>query len=281
MRFRFQDFIDQQRAGGIHGIFIDDTGSPGLNNTPSRLHSARKSWVAVFVPKTQIAEVWSQLPAAINELRKQTGGDEFHFAEIYMGRRQFKSVSLQIRLAIFRFMAYIFGTYRFPVFVQTLDPNSLQDMRSQVSLPDRFGPFNLNKHEDLGLLLLLWRMKWYLENGYSVDQRLARVFVDEGYKKNGVGISIPPLDTVFADGLVSFARSDSIAPLQLADFAAFCLNRTQLLIGKSELSQLDEQFLRIIEPLAWNFQNIPKVPLGTWFPKKEPTIDRFIPDSIS
>jgi hypothetical protein len=270
--FRFQDFIDQQRAADIHGIFIDDTGSPGLNNTPSHLHSARKSWVAVFVPKTQIAEVWSQLPAAINELKKETGGDEFHFAEIYMGRRQFKGMSLQIRLAIFRFMAYIFGAYRFPVFVQTLDPNSLEDMRRQVPLPDQFGPFNLNKHEDLALLFLLWRMKWYLENSCSVDQRLARVFVDEGYKKHRVAISIPRLETVFADGLVSFARSDSIVPLQLADFAAFCLNRTQLLIGKSELSQLDEQFLRIIEPLSWNFQNIPKIPLRTRFPENEPTI---------
>lgn len=71
---------------------------------------------------------------------------------------------------------------------------------------------------------------------------------------------------MFADGLICFARSDSILPLQLADFAAFCLNRTQLLIGKEQLSELDSSLLRIIEPLAWNFQNIPVVPLDEWFP---------------
>jgi hypothetical protein len=44
-KFRFQDFVDEQRAGAVHGVFIDDTGSPGLENTPTNLHSDRHSWV--------------------------------------------------------------------------------------------------------------------------------------------------------------------------------------------------------------------------------------------
>jgi hypothetical protein len=63
---------------------------------------------------------------------------------------------------------------------------------------------------------------------------------------------------VFVDGLICFARSSSILPLQLADFAAFALNRTQLLIGKEKLSPLDKTLLKILSPIAWNYQNIEK-----------------------
>ena len=258
-KFRYQNFVDQQRAGSIHGIFVDDTGSPGLRNTPPHLHASRKSWVAVVVPKEHIGEVWRQFPAALSELRKTTGASEFHFTDIYMGRREFKGVALSLRLAVFAFMAYIFDTYHFPVFVQTLDPDSLKEVRRRMSLPERLGPFNLRKHEDLALFFLLLRVKWYLEQAYSRSEKLARVFIDEGFKKSGVAIVLPSLKTVFADGLICFARSDSILPLQLADFAAFCLNRTQLLVGKEKLSELDENLLRIIQPLAWNYQNIPHV----------------------
>lgn len=262
--------VDQQRAGRIHGVFIDDTGSPGLKSTPIHLHQARKSWVAVFVPRSMIAEVWEQLPGVIAELKKLTSASEFHFTDIYMGRRQFKGIPFALRLDIFKFMAHIFGTYAFPVFVQTLDPDSLKDIQNRASFPERLGPFDFRKHEDLALFFLLLRVKWHLEKNYSVTERLARVFVDEGYKKNGVAICIPRLQTVFADGLICFAGSDTILPLQLADFAAFCLNRTQLIIGKKEPTQLDEQLLRVIEPLTWNYQNIPIVSLDCWFPKNEP-----------
>jgi len=95
------------------------------------------------------------------------------------------------------------------------------------------------------------------------------VFVDEGYKKNGAAISIQPLRRVFADGLICFVRSDSVLPLQLADFAAFCLNRTQLLLGRPELRQRDELLLRIIQPIVWNYQNIPKMALESWFSEIE------------
>ena len=163
-------------------------------------------------------------------------------------------------------MAHIFGAYRFPVFVQTLDPDSLGHIRNRAPFPDQLGPFNLRKHEDLALFFLLLRVKWHLEKNHTPPDTLARVFVDEGFKRSGAAIAIPPLKTVFADGLICFARSDSILPLQLADFAAFCLNRTQLLIGKEQLSELDISLLRIIEPLVWNYQNIPVVMTDEGFP---------------
>ena len=264
-RLRYQDLVDQQRAGSMHGIFVDDTGSPGLEHTPPHLHPDRKSWVAVAVPKQQIGEVWRQFPRALSQLEGLLGTTEFHFTDIYMRRREFRDVPLATRLGVFRFMAHIFATYRFPVFVQTLDPGSLNDIRTRADFPERLGPFTLKKHEDLALFFLLLRVKWHLEQTYSGSDTLARVFVDEGFKKSGTAVSVPSFKTVFADGLICFARSDSILPLQLADFAAFCLNRTQLLMGKKKLSELDVSLLRIIQPLAWNYQNFPVVLLDELF----------------
>src|SRR5882724_6285714 len=64
-QLKYQDYVDEQRAGKLHGVFIDETGSPGLRDTPSNLHPDRKSWVAVIVPKAEIAEVWQEFPGAI------------------------------------------------------------------------------------------------------------------------------------------------------------------------------------------------------------------------
>ena len=267
---RYQDFVDEQRAGQVHGVFIDDTGSPGWKDTPQNLHPERVSWVAVVVPRSDIAEVWQQFTHAIEELKVQTGGTEFHFTDIYSGKRSFKGVSLQKRLAVFAFMADIFGQYKFPVFVQTLDPVSLRDVRARGSFPERLGPFDFTRQEDLALFFLLLRVKRHLEQTYTEDDRRARVFVDEGFQRNGAAIVLEPVRHIFADGLICFGRSGTILPLQLADFAAFCLNRTQILIGRPELRALNESFLRIIEPIAWNYQNIPQVHLDKWFSKHEP-----------
>jgi len=157
-KFRYQNFVDEQRAGKIHGVFIDDTGSPGLYYTSSQLHPERKSWVAVVVPRSVIAEVWNQFPGAIGELKVQTGANEFHFSDIFMGRREFEGISLSKRMAIFEFMSYLFAVYNFPILVQTLDPESLQEIRGRVQFPDRLGPFNFRKQEDLAFFFLLLRV---------------------------------------------------------------------------------------------------------------------------
>ena len=270
-KFRYQDFVDELRAGNLDGVFIDETGSPGLQTKTRALHSERKSWVGVIVPRSHMKEVWEQLPHALDELSRLTRANEFHFTDIYGGRKQFVEVPLEVRLGIFRFMAHIFSIYGFPIFVQTLDPNSLGKLQSQMAWPSRVGPFNTEKHQDLALLILLWRIKSYLNKRAARPFCSARVFVDEGYMKDGVSIDIPHWEDTFADGLVCFAKSNIILPIQLADFAAFCLNRTQILLEKSDLSDLDHEFLSIIQPVASNFQNIEVIQMQDWLGKSEGT----------
>lgn len=261
---RYQDFLDDLARGFHHGVFIDDTGSPGLATASPRLIPERSSWVAVIVPRSAMREVLEQFPEALDELSRLVPSREFHFGDIYAGRREFDGLPIAVRLAPFEFMATIFRMYRFPIIVQTLDPNSLGEIRRRAKFPDSIGPFNLARPADAALFFLLLRVKWHLQG--QAGPGLARVFIDEGYKNNGIAIRIPTFDEVFADSLVCFARSSSIPPIQLADFAAFCMNRTQLLLAKDELSSLDRTLLGILSPIAWNYVNIDRriVSLEDW-----------------
>lgn len=255
---RFQDYVDELARGEVYGIFIDDTGSPGIQGAPNNYHPERKTWVAVIVPPSQAAEVTVQMPGALKELRRSIGAHEFHFTEIYSGTKQFKGVDLQVRLGLFRFMAHIFSEYGFPVMVQTFDPETLADVRSrgEGQLPDSIPYFNFNDCGDLALFFLLLRLKWYMQKTDTFGRVKARVFIDEGFKKNGIAMRIPIFEQVFSDGQICFAKSSSIYPIQLADFAAFSLNRTQLLGGKASRTPLDQELLRILSPLAFNYVNI-------------------------
>ena len=259
-KYRYQDFLDELAAGQTYGVFVDDTAAPGLSETPPNFHPERKSWVAVIVPPHQMPEVLRQFPLALKELERLTGATEFHFADIYSGRKEFKALDLQVRLALFEFMAHIFSAYQFPIIVQTFDPETLSDIhtRSGNQLPNRVGPFDFTKVEDAALFFLLIRLKWFIEEIREDPKIKARVFVDEGWKRNGVAVKIPTFDAVFSDGLVCFCQSSSILPIQLADFAAFALNRTQLIGGRDKRNSLDLRLLEILSQVAFNYVNIDK-----------------------
>jgi hypothetical protein len=58
------------------------------------------------------------------------------------------------------------------------------------------------------------------------------------------------------DGTVWFASSQQMLPLQLADFAAFCFNRTQLLAGREKRSKRDVAFMKMIAPIMPFFHGV-------------------------
>lgn len=247
------------RSGRHYGVFIDDTGSPGLA-TPG-LNAQRKSWVAVVVPPHQAAEVMDQVPGALSALRELGVHDpEFHFADIWAGKRQFQALTLPQRLGVFRFMAHIFETYRFSVLVQTFDPVNAADIRSRVKWPEKMGPLKCTDHEDLALIVLLMRVRLHLKS-LAPGNATACVLIDEGRLPSGRSITLPGLAPTFVAGSILFASSRLVHPIQLADFAAFVLNRWQLLRVRNEVSELDKTFLEIVSPVASNFVNVEQMPI--------------------
>lgn len=202
-----------------------------------------------------------QLPSALSFLEELGIKDpEFHFTDIWAGRGEFKKLDLQQRLGIFRFMSYIFMTYQFPVLVQTFDPENAADVKRRADWPERLGPLKFSDHEDLALIFVLLRVRMHLkaiEGGKST----ACVVVDEGRLASGKAIVSSGLAPTFVAGAVLFASSRLVHPIQLADFAAFVMNRWQLLRVKENLSSLDKTLLEIISPVAKCFINIDSGPI--------------------
>lgn len=246
--------ISELTAGQCGAFFIDDTGSPGLADTPAHLHRQRKSWVAVYVDEDQIREVMDQFPGALAELEERVGAKEFHSIDIFQGKKAFEGVPFEVRMLYFEFMVDIFRLYRFPILMQTFHPDSELVQLSRAAFPNGVGPFDMGNHEDVALLLLIFRAKWMLqrENG----KPRARLFLDEGRFKAGSAIKIPRLDPPFVRGEIISAASCVLHPLQLADFAAFAMNRTQLLLGRLTLNERDKHLLTILSGLQDNYRNI-------------------------
>jgi len=88
--------------------------------------------------------------------------------------------------------------------------------------------------------------------------------VDEGRLSSGEAIVLPNLAPTFVAGAVLFASSRLVHPIQLADLAAFVMNRWQLLRVKDSLTQLDKTLLEIIAPIADTFVNIDSVLVHGW-----------------
>jgi hypothetical protein len=85
------------------------------------------------------------------------------------------------------------------------------------------------------------------------------VIVDEGRLKSGNAIILPGLAPTFYAGAILFASSRLVQPIQLADFAAYVLNRWQLLRVKDRLNDLDKTLLEILSPIVECFVNIDSV----------------------
>jgi hypothetical protein len=254
---RYQDLLEQLDRGELHGVFIDDTGSPGLANTPVHLHPDRKTWVAVIVDRSRMAETLRSLGRLLWQLRSTVGAPEFHFSDLYNGKRKFATLALRERLQLLRLFVQLFDKNDLQILVQTYDPEQVARMAQHLDHQSpAYGPLRLDQHEDAALLMLLWRVKEYLASA-AMDRVAGRVFVDKGRFSNGtmIGPIFPPY---IAEGRIFFADSSSIFPIQLADFAAFALNRSQLLFGKAELSRLDREFLELVSPLAMRYRNIAK-----------------------
>lgn len=258
--------MEELAAAGHPRVLIDDSGTPGQQAGSQYLHPDRKTWVAVLATAHQTREVCEQMPGALDEMKLQIGAGEFHFTEIYRGAGAFKDTPLNVRLALFAFMRHIFTTYMFPVVVQTLSPDNLAEIRRRAPFPDKVGPFDMSQPSDAALLFLLLRVKWFLAEHRADFGSPAFVALDEGFRPVGRAIEVPNLGHVFHRSRLFTVSSSDFYPIQLADFAAFCIGRTQWLLTKDTRSRTDDAFLEIMADLRLNIINLTEVEVdcGSW-----------------
>lgn len=246
------------------GIFIDDTGSPGLKVNSRYLTTDRKTWVAVILTELERIEAKEQLTECIKYIKDEFNADEFHFKDIYNGANQFKNIDLEIRLEIFKAFAEIFKTYKWPMIVQTFNNHNMYENKliyeniTKINEAVKIDNFNLKDNGDLALFYLLFKCKKYIEKNKNEYSLPVDFIIDEGRQKANTYQTTTLLEGIANNNKLYYAKSSEEILIQLADFAAFCLNRVQLIMANEKRNSLDNTFVKICEYADFNFINIPK-----------------------
>jgi hypothetical protein len=240
------------------GVYIDDSGTPGTK-APSRvLHLNRKTWAAVVVPAASVEHVDYALGLFLTGLNQDYGAKELHFAEIYGGRGDFETVSLADRYRLIELTVQLFVSLDLPIFTQTLSPEYASELRRRgLPAEGSVGFLKLSNHEHLALLLLLMQVRGFIQENVKHFPKPIGVFVDEGIAKAGATMHIKKWSDIFEDGAIQYVRSHETKYIQLADFAAFVIARSQWLAAQGNLKERDTAFLNLVAPLGKCLMNVP------------------------
>jgi Protein of unknown function (DUF3800) len=248
-------------SGQFSGMAIDDSGTPGLVAPSVHLHPDRRTWVAVLLPPEDMAEVSAHLPDTIGHICSHLGVSELHFTDIYSGKGSLRDVPLAKRLDAFRIFARVFARLRLPVIVQTISPNNVADQRELLAgLPRMAGVFDLQNPGDLAFVRLLMRVREFVARHASAFHKPVLSLVDEGRFQAGMAVQVGDCLDFAHQKALFFASSHASPLIQLADFAAYAMNKMQWLLAKAERSTLDIRLLEILQEA--DFQGIDMVPIG-------------------
>lgn len=240
------------------GIFIDDTGISG-NSTNSKYDTSdRKTWLAVIIDKSIIVDRNLQMRELIADFSKIYKTSEFHFTDIYNGRNKFKSVDYELRMKVFWEFAHILRIERFPMFIQSFTSKDI--LRNKIVIDSKqvfIDNFNLAKVSDFSLYFLLLRLKKYLlENKHLIP---VDIFIDEGKQKKDTCSKCSLLKNIAQGNKIHFKDSKDEPLIQIADFAAFTINRVRWINSLNLKNQKDLEFLKMAEYANLNILNIKRV----------------------
>jgi len=247
-------------------INIDDAGTPGTVSKSDFLPEDRKSWAAVIIPSRVTKELNIALEIFLGGIKEDFGVDEFHCADIYGGRGQWKGIPVAKRIEIFELMAMVIERFSLPIIYQTVSKSFLNDHPEWSQRRSKRGAWwDLQNISHLSLLFLCFQISKYfqkLQTKFPSDFPTPfPTYVDEGIAKAGSIIELPNWGNAIQDQKLSFVKSLENPGIQIADFAAFCISRTQWLSAKQEpgksLSEGDIKLMAMSGRL--NVLNLPLV----------------------
>lgn len=216
----------------ISGIYIDDSGNPGSNAPSAFLPESRKSWASVIIPEEKAGDIEKAMKIFLGGIKQEYGLNELHFTDIYSGRGIWKKVSVEKRKEIFDLMTMIVSGYNLPIFYQTYSDNFRKDHTEQWSqlsaLNIKFWNFKSTAHISLFLILIQLRDAIPDINKQSdAFKNPLRVIVDAGLAKESAKIELPFNGRGYLSDTIEFENSESFVGLQLADFVAFVISKSQ------------------------------------------------------
>ncbi len=234
-------------------IAIDDTYGPENGTGSSFVTGDRRTHVAVVFPDEDVQDIRIQAAECLAEIDDLTSvkAKEFHFVDIYNRKSPWDKLPAQENLRLFEFFASIYRHYQWPVFIQTIDARTLAD-HSIGGFIGKVEGLDLSDRADLSLLWLLIKIKSKFKNNPAP----ITLVLDEGRKKPGTAFG----SQIFHDWPDSFnGRYSSSATeplLQIADFIAFCINRSTHLAMKSKRSDVDTWFLNLVGGMGINCDDL-------------------------
>jgi hypothetical protein len=243
----FSQALDLIKNGEAYTVFIDDTGSNNLDK------KSIVRYVGVVIDPTLSNDIPVVIADMLKTLNKTVEATEFHFSDIFQGQGEFRGVDYKLRLTIFRRFVDLFSrTLKPAIFVQSMDSETAKGLLKNEEFPDNIS------FEEISVLYafsgLISRIHKYLKEDTATNNQ-AVVFCDHGIKRSGIRLEFPiKVDTIYGNS-VFFIDSKIHPGIQLADFAAFVLNRQQILIKKEKLSDKDITFMLDIQPMMPLFKN--------------------------
>ena len=237
-------------------IYIDDTGTSQQSKS-KYINGNLSSYVAVVLNANQRENI----SKAINNFRLLFSDefelDEFHFTEIFSGKKKFRKVNIDLRLKIFETFANIYNKYNCPIYIQSLTDedvirNEMEDWRGFKK-----DGFNFSKNSHLCLWFLLVRLKnKELINSYELP---FEIYVDSGKQEPNTNQKVDILNQFAKNSEIQYLDSKADPLIQFIDFIAFTLNRCRWILMNNKKSETDFKFLNIAELANFNTVNMLKL----------------------
>lgn len=243
-------------------IAIDDTYGSNVPTGSKYVTENRKTHVAVCFKDDDVGDIRKEVRNFLSEInvKFKLSATEFHFVEVLNKKNEWKKLPADERLGIFEFFAKMYERYRWPIHVQTIDDRTLSD--HGMTIGGKIGTeLDLSKRADLSLLFLLIKIK--LE--YKAAAPPITLFLDEGRRPPGTAFG----KCVFPDwpapykGQYASSRAEPL--LQLADFFAYCINRSTYLATKNDRSVSDDQLLALVTGMEMSSPDLKRFSLPVGF----------------
>ncbi len=248
-------------------IAIDDTYGPQGHGRSRYVTGKRRTQVGVVFDDTKVSYIRQQINECLSAILDITGEQpkEFHFVDIYNRNGVWGRMTAGSNLAVFECFAHIYKLHRWPVLIQTVDDRTFRDLKG-FNKKLTFDALNPNDPSDVALSLLCIKIRTQFK---SLNQPLT-VLLDEGRKKAGQRFG----DELFrgwpAPFVGQYASSKTEGLLQIADFLAFCINRSTHLSLKEKRTELDLWFMQLVADMQIKSNDI--VPL---FMNSDFTVEQF------
>jgi hypothetical protein len=235
-------------------LAIDDTHGPERPIESRYVTGDRRTHVGVIFKDEEVENVRYQMRHCLG-LAETFGVPkpaEFHFVDIYNRQPPWDLLPPHANLGLIEGFAHIYSIYRWPVIVSTVDARTFADHGAEP-ISAKFDGLDLSRREDQSLVMLCVKFKAKYK---SPEPQSLNVHIDEGRAKPGTGFG----HRIFHDWVGPFtgayASSAEEPLLQIADFVAYCVNRSTHLATKANRSEIDNWFMHLIGSMSINSSDI-------------------------